>query len=177
MNQVKRKIILIKRGFQLKIIWKFILANALILTVFGGFIYIFFDSEISANLASAHVAYKNFSQMLFPIILTLSVINLLFMAIIISIMVLYSSHKVAGPMYRFNEALNEIAEGNLKPLTKIRETDQLQELSGTLTRMTNALSADIVLIREKIVELRKKIPEEYLDGLDELTSIIEKYKI
>lgn len=180
-TEQKRKIKLIDREFQFRLIIKFIIANTLVLALFGVLIYIFFNSEISANLASAHVTYKNISGMLFPIVLTLSIINLLVMCVIISIVVLYASHRIAGPMYRFNEAIGEITGRNLQPLTKIRDRDQLGGLSDSLGRMAETLSGDFAAMKKGVEEIKTKIPEEnrpreVMDKIKELETIVNSYK-
>lgn len=178
----KRKIKLINRSFQYRLMAKFILVNIFILILFGGMIYIFFQSEISANLASAHATYRSVSQMLLPIVLTLSLLNILFTSLIIAWAVVYWSHKIAGPLYRFNEALKEIAGGNLAPLTRIREDDQLKELSQTLGKVTGQFSRDVSGIKNKIEEMKQlltqySVPEELRTKLEELENIAGKYRL
>jgi methyl-accepting chemotaxis protein len=182
MNQTRRKIKLIDRDFQFRLIVKFIIINTLVLALFGALIYIFFNSEISSNFASAHVTYKNISQMLLPIVLTLSVINLLVTSIIIFVVVLYASHKIAGPMYRFNAAVGEITARNLHPLTKIREKDQLRGLSDSLAQMAETLAADFTEIKNKISEAKTLLPKENTppelrEKLEDVEAIINKYNL
>lgn len=182
MNQTRRKIKLIDRDFQFRLIVKFIIINTLVLALFGVLIYIFFNSEISSNLATAHVTYKNISQMLLPIVLTLSVINLLVTSVIIFVVVLYASHKIAGPMYRFNAAVGEISARNLLPLTKIREKDQLKGLSDSLSHMAETLAADYTEIKNHIGKIKtllpaEEIPSEVREKLEAVEEIINKYKL
>jgi hypothetical protein len=98
----KRSAILISRSFQLKLIAGYIAVNMAVLSISAFLMYLFVDSEVQKNLYTAHVTYKNMKDMLVPIILTLSAVNILLSSVIIFIFVLYSSHRVAGPIYRFN---------------------------------------------------------------------------
>jgi len=82
MAEKQRRIILINRGFQLKLILKFLLVNILIMVVFGVSIYSFLNSELDTGLRSAHVTYKNIKDMLLPIVITLSVLSVLVSSII-----------------------------------------------------------------------------------------------
>ena len=132
MSNNKRKIVMINKKFQLALIFKFLLVNILILGLFGIFLFMFMNSEIEANLYSAHVTYQNMSDMLLPIIITLSILNILISSAIITIFVLYASFRIAGPLYRFNAAIREIDQGNLKPLLKLRDKDELSAFSETL---------------------------------------------
>ena len=60
MIENKRKIKLINRDFQYKLMAKFIIINAFILALFGSIIYVFFNSEIDTNLKSATAAFLSF---------------------------------------------------------------------------------------------------------------------
>ncbi len=173
----RRRIIMINRKFQITLIIKFLLVNILILGFFGSFLFLFLNSEVEANLYSAHVTYQNMKDMLFPIVLTLSILNIIISSAIITIFVLYASFRIAGPLYRFNAAIKEIAGGNLRPLLKLRNKDELYEFSSSLQEMANSfielvvqsriISADLKKIAQetKNEELNKKIKE--MDSLIE----------
>ncbi|CAG1022252.1 hypothetical protein IVG45_06465 [Methylomonas sp. LL1] len=52
---------------------------------------------------------------------------------------LYASHKIAGPLYRFETLCQEVGDGNLDPVTRLREDDQLQELAEAFSSMVTKL--------------------------------------
>jgi methyl-accepting chemotaxis protein len=171
MRDNRRKTIMINKKFQVSLILKFLLVNVIILIVFGGLLYSFFNSEIEANLHSAHVIYHNMKDMLLPIIITLSILNIVISSLIISTFVLLASFRIAGPLYRFNTAIKEISRGNLKPLLQLRENDELysfseslQEMAGyfiTMADESKQIIGDLKDINERINEddLAKKIGE------------------
>ncbi len=178
MNKEKRKIKLINRRFQLQLMAKFILLNSLILSLFGILIYIFFKSEINANLASAHTAYTDMSQMILPIVLTLSILNIIVTAIVIASMILLWSHKIAGPLYRLNVAAQEVAKGNLAPLSRFRDTDQLQELSSSFSGMTSTLSTDFGQMSAIVDEIKQhSVPDHFNEKINQLETILKKYQL
>ena len=181
MTETKRRIILINRGFQFKLIIKFILVNVLVMVLFGITLYFFLNSELDTNLRSAHVTYKNLKDMLLPVIITLSVLNIVVSSIIISIFVLYASHKIAGPMFRFNTVLNDISEKNLNTWASVREGDQLYECSDSLKKLINSLTMDITSIKGRLGELKALLQKNSMDvsvseKFDELERIIDQYK-
>jgi len=53
--------------------------------------------------------------------------------------VLYASHKIAGPLYRFEKLCEDIGGGNLNGITQLRKDDQLQELAIAFTQMVEKL--------------------------------------
>lgn len=181
MAEKARRIVLINRRFQLKLIIKFILVNLLVMVLFGISIYFFLNSELDANLKTAHVTYKNLKDMLLPVILTLSVMNILVSSVIISIIVLYASHKIAGPMYRFNTAINDICDKRLNTVASVREGDQLYECSDSLQKLISALALDISQIREKVSELKSNLANSGMDAsaaekIRELEYMLGEYK-
>ncbi|MBN2041448.1 MAG: hypothetical protein JW864_15520 [Spirochaetes bacterium] len=182
MENKRRHIILINKSFQFRLIIKFIIVNIIILILFSIFLYLFLNSEVESNLQSAHVTYKNIKDMLFPIILTLSILNIIISSILISIFVLYASHKVAGPLYRFNEALKSILNRNLHPVTSIREGDQLFECSTNLKLVSHVFSDDISDIKKHVHGLKALIKknvnsDDLLKKIEELENITNQYKI
>ncbi len=182
MDKNRRHTVLINRGFQFRLIAKFIIINILILVLFGFFLYIFLNSEIESNLLSAHVMYKNIKDMLFPIIITLSVINILVSSVIIALFVLFASHKVAGPLFRFNEALKDMENRKLETLTALRDGDQLYECSVTLKQMSEVVKEDISGIKARVLELKDICKRSGQDGetikkIQEIENIVNRYKL
>lgn len=182
MDKNRRHMVLINKDFQFKLIIKFLIINIIILILFGVFLYVFLNSEVEANLLSAHVVYKNIKDMLFPIVITLSIINILVSSIIIALFVLYASHKVAGPLYRFNEALKDVSNRNLNTYTSLRDGDQLYECSVTLKQMSQVLTEDISKIKTGIAEIKNIYKDNRQNNqaekkLNEIENIVNLYKL
>ncbi len=177
----QRRIKLIDRRYQIRQMAFFAGLNALMLLIFSGIIYLFLDSEIQANLFSAHVTYHNMQRMLFPIVLTLGFINLVFSSLLLGIFVVLATHKVAGPLYRFKAVMEEIQQGNLRPHAAIREDDQLQEFSHSIRQMLESLRSDCGALKEKCRDLDQLLTAEApakdaLQPLREMRQILEKYR-
>lgn len=180
MDKKRRKTVLINRGFQFKMILKFIVLNVIIMALFGGLLLLFLNSEVESNLQSAHVTYRSIKDMLFPLILTLTVINVLVSSLIIWGFVLYASFRIAGPLYRFNEALIAISNRNLKPIADIRKGDQLFECSETVMDMSNIIAGDFKRMKSKIdeiMELNEKgsSKDEIVEKLKEFEVFMDQY--
>jgi signal peptidase II len=51
---------------------------------------------------------------------------------------IFFSHSIAGPIYRFEKVLNELADGNLDVRLKLRKMDEFHEVAEAFNRaMTN----------------------------------------
>jgi len=175
--------VLINKQFQIEQVAKFIAVHILALVIFGSLIYMFLDSELDSNLASAHVAYRNLKQMIFPIVLSLSLLNILFSSLLITFFVLYASHKIAGPLYRFKAVIDELGHRNLNPASNIRQGDQLQELASSLKRLIDTLSGDLSTLKSKIAEVKAGVSKTTDGGKDlhqpieEMEQLIEQYRL
>lgn len=179
-NSERRKIILINREFQLKIIAKIIGVNIVVMVIFGLFLYMFLNSEIQSNLYSAHVKYQNIKEMLFPIVVILSIINIITSSLIIGLFVLFASHKIAGPFYKFNNVIDQISNRNLKSALDLRDGDQLYEFSMKIKRMSGTIKEDITGMKGIISEIKnqqsKKLDKEKLSKkIKELEKILDQY--
>lgn len=174
----KRRIKLINRDFQVGLMLKLIALHAVLLGMFGAALYLFLRGEVGANLASAHVAYKTVGSMLFPIVLTLSLLNLALTAFTTAMVILYASHRIAGPLFRFNQALKDMGHRDLHAMTKIREADQLAEISTTLSQVRDVWAADVVEMRTAVKALARALPEsadEARQHQAELETILARY--
>lgn len=181
-QEERRKTVLIDRAFQLKLIIKFIALIIFIMILFSFFIYLFMYSEIDSNLHTIRISCKNMKDMLLPIVVTISALNILVASFIISLFMLYASHKLAGPLYRFNQALIDISKKNFKTVTKLRDGDQFYDCSISLEKMSAALSEDLNEIRIKVEKLKndvdKKAKKEILKkSIKELEDILDQYKL
>lgn len=77
---------------------------------------------------------------------TLLLANLVIVGItgIIGIIVLiFLSHRIAGPMYRFEKALGEISKGDLTHRVKLRQVDEFKELADRINELTNTLDINV----------------------------------
>jgi len=175
------RIVLINKSFQLRQITSFVALNSLIMLAFGGCLYLFLNSEVDANLYSAHVTYKNLRSMLFPIVLTLSLLNVVVSSLILAVFVLYASHKIAGPMYRFKLALDEISRRNLSATTSVRHDDQLQEVSASLKRVAETLREDCQTMKNGLAAMKPlaggNASPELLRTLEKLQTTVDLYRI
>lgn len=79
---------------------------------------------------------------------------------IIGIVVLiFLSHKIAGPLYRFENVLTSISKGDLTQRFKLREKDQLTELADRIDELTEIMDRNICELKSGIVDISKLIAE------------------
>ena len=90
--------------------------------------------------------------------------NLLLVSPLVFILGLLFSHRIAGPLYRIEKTIDEIAKGNLTIRIKLRQGDELSDLADEINRMAENL--------DKVLSSDKKTMLEIQRDLDELKRIV-----
>lgn len=170
----QRRIVLIDHRFQLRMAAAFILLQIVLTALFAAGLYIFMDSELHADLASAHASFKSLSEMLLPIVLTLAVFNVTLSVILTSVFVILISHKIAGPMYRFRTVLESLANRRFESNTRIRPEDQLGELAVSLDKAIKTVRTDIHELHQTLWRLRESHAKADAASFEAQIAAIEK---
>jgi methyl-accepting chemotaxis protein len=177
----RRKTVMIDRRFQFRQVASYIVLNTAIMLAFGGLLYLFLNSEVEANLFSAHIRYKTMKEMLFPIVLTLSLLNVVVSSVFVAVFVLYASHRIAGPMHRLKAVLDEAAKGRLGSLDSIRDGDQLGDVFASVRTLTGRVGRDLAEMKAGFAEIRAAVePDaspELLRRIEKVETIVARYQI
>lgn len=158
----QRKKIFINKAFQGRLIigvFALILLSGLCSALT---IYLITGGDLQAQTQTAHVNIVNSLEKLG---LSLFIGNLIALTIAGSIsvfMVLYASHKIAGPLYRFEKICEQIGDDQLDSVTALRANDQLQELGQAFSVMATKLRN------------RKDQRLQWIKGIEEQVGILSK---
>ena len=133
-EKIQRKIIFIKKGFQAKLI-----AFVMLCSLFATALITYEFLSLLQTIFSKHPALLQsiFEEGSSLIILFLIKIIICFILILLFTALL--SNKIAGPLYRFEEALKQVAKGNKKIRISLRQGDALKELEKEFNNMMNFL--------------------------------------
>jgi methyl-accepting chemotaxis protein len=153
----RRQTYVIKKGFQFRY-------TALVLVMLL-FVALFVSVIVSYSFITAMTTPKTFTSILTKN-LSLGVLGL---ALIIGTCGIFYSHKIAGPMYRFEVCLAEIAKGNFSIQIRTRRGDELKSLEAMLNFMVSEL--------RKLIIADKKLLSDVSLSLEELSFILQKEPI
>lgn len=139
----KRKTLFVKRGFQGKLILSTFL-------FFCGGCLLFFvllalfstDIFIASNAGSTHY----FGQAQFTAITRILAANwipLIIGGAMLVVSSIFLSHRVAGPLYRFERVLDSMLNGNLGNRVQLREKDEGKELAAKINAFNATLSQSV----------------------------------
>lgn len=128
--KIKRKMLNLKVNTQFQI-W-------LLLRVFGSvllssvvaaiILYFFSNREMDEAFFQAHIEIRRMSDLLIPVMIAGSFASL----ITGTMLALFIPQKIAGPIFRIEEDLKEIRNGNLKKEIRLRNGDPLQDLAASI---------------------------------------------
>ena len=145
----KRKQYFIDKNFQARFILKFclvVIASSLLL---GLSTFLLSRNSTTVAIENTKVMVKRTSDFILPTLVLTTLIVTVISAIVVVVLVLFISHKIAGPLYRLKREIKSLKDGDLKRTFAIRAKDQFKELASGLDEMSASL-------RQKHVELHDK---------------------
>lgn len=137
-NQFKRRTIFIKKGLQFRYM------TLIILSVLAGLMIMAFEltftlSDIFDNYpVLLQPLYDHFPAIAYGFIYKI-VIYVVFVVLISAIL----SHKMAGPVYRFEQTCKAIAKGDFSQRVHLRKGDDLTDLQDEFNKMMDRVEAEI----------------------------------
>ena len=155
----KRRRILIKRAFQLRYVGAILFFVLLITLISTITIYMSIFPYLSEKLANVYPQGR-----LVMVLRNANMKVLMSTAVVLPIAVwvgIMFSHRIAGPWYRMEVILREIAEGSLVARVNLRKGDELQSLGDAINEVTDNLRA---MAKENV---------EYIDSLDDTLKSFE----
>ena len=102
-----------------------------------------------------------------------NLITLALIALATAVVTFIISHRLFGPLYRFEKNLEEIGNGNLVKKIRLRKKDQLTDFVATINNMTSSLNSRVSHIEVGLAEIietapLKNLPEETTEELKRL---------
>ena len=157
-----------------------LLAGVLILilvlvVVASGLFYILANRDLEKATYRAHFeTLRNTMQMLLPWLVLVNIIGL----IVVLILAIFFTHKIAGPAYHLKEDLKKIKEGDLTIRTAFRKGDGLKDVAVAMSDTTGQLRMEIANIKDNVDDLLKVTGNEALlkEKLGKLRETLGKLK-
>ena len=169
----KRKHYFVMKGFQLKFMLQFCILVLIGVTLSTGLLFLFSRDTLTSSFQQSRLVIKNTAFAILPTAIYTNLVTLALIAIAAIIVILFISHKLAGPLFRFEKELKEIGQGDLTTVVRLRKKDQITRLADTLNEMTANLRDKIITIQkdvEQAIETASEVnvPEELRVQLNQL---------
>ncbi len=153
----KRNRYFIKKKFQAGVILKFsliVLAGILVSTIL---LFSLSQDSLTSCYAHSRLEIKSTGQAILPAVLVTNLVTLGLICLFSMAVMLFISHKIAGPLFRFEKGIKEVAQGDLRVKVNLRKKDQLSDISTALNQMTSS-------IHEKISHIDARLSQ--IEGMD-----------
>ena len=156
----RRRNYFIKKKFQMNFLYRFLMLLILESALIAGlFLYVsnntlttgYFDSILRIERTPI------FFFVPFLLIILTVVIGMTMIGMIVFILL---THRIAGPLYRFEKDLEEIASGNLSKRINLRKTDQMTELQEALNSFVDTFDQKIGRVKDSVFELRELLSKK-----------------
>lgn len=158
-DRPKRKKLYIKKEFQTDFSIKFLILIAMesVLAI-GLFIYLSRGTFIT-GYSGAELVIARTGAYFLPTVLLANLALIGVTAVAGFIIMLAYSHKIAGPLYRFEKSIDEMASGDLTSRFNLRANDQLEELAGKMNSLGEKLDEAVTGIKDDAKELEGALEE------------------
>ncbi len=155
----RRRILLIEKPFQIRFIVKMTTLIVLGTALTGVILYVLANQEFGRAFYSAHYQARNSWELLLPAVLVASFVSMALVAAGATLVTLRDSHRIGGPLYRFQANMRAIGQGDLTLVTRLREGDELQGFTDAMNEMTRGLREHIHRVKTAEEALRTALAE------------------
>jgi len=176
-GKTKRRQYFVQKDFQSKFILKFCTVLLIGIIISVGLLVLFSKNTLTSSFEQSRLVIKNTATAILPSVFLSHFIALVIIVLLAIVITLLVSHKLAGPMFRFQNELKEIGKGDLRNAVRIREKDQLKAVADNLDQMRVNLQKKVVDIKEEIEHIiesasEQKIPPDFSERLENLNQKI-----
>lgn len=77
---------------------------------------------------------------------------------ILAIISVYITHKLAGPIYRFEKTAKDVINGDLSVRIRLRKKDDLKDLANLFNQLLGNIDRSLKNIKKKETEIRADLP-------------------
>lgn len=180
MSTTRRKSLVAKPSFQIKLTIIFMLMVTIVANLVGGLCFFFLSSSeargVLARLATSPdypegIPVLEMAQLFIPKILVAEGISL----VIVFMLCIWVTHTIAGPLYRMERVAAEIAEGDLSLFTRLRPKDELKELADAFNFMSRGLAKRIFDIHDAVTRLESS--GDVKEGLRSMRATLDAFRL
>lgn len=162
MNRILRKQYIVNKGFQARLTMIIILLVVIVANMVGGIVYFMLRTETGLSGLVSLLKVSSTDALLFPAIIIAQLISIFIVAFIS----MFVSHRMAGPVYRFERVIESMRDGELDFTFSLREKDEFKGLAESI----GALISDY----NQVLGSAKGSFDRMDSHIDELEALIEK---
>lgn len=172
-----RKNYFVKKEFQMNFLLRFVALLVLESVLIAGlFMYVSTNTLTTGYMDYTLKIERTANFFLIPFILIAAMV-VIGIGITGMIMFILLSHRIAGPLYRFEKILGQVEGGDLTTRVSLRKTDQLMALKGSLNVFIDSLDGRMGKVKRILEEAKALLSKkEDPQAMDKLEAVISRLK-
>lgn len=180
MSTTRRKSLVAKPSFQIKLTIIFMLMVTIVANLVGGLCFFFLSStearQVLARLATSPdypegIPVLEMAQLFIPKILVAEGISL----VIVFMLCIWVTHTIAGPLYRMERVAGDIGAGDLSLFTRLRPKDELKELADAFNLMSRGLARRMYDLKDAVARLEAS--GDVKEGVTSMRSVLDTFRL
>jgi methyl-accepting chemotaxis protein len=177
----RRRNYFINKKFQTKFILKFCTLVVLAAVILSAMIYRFSSDSVTTVFEDSRLQIKPSTQFIMPALILGSFLSIILIGVATIIIVLFMSHKIAGPLYKLENSIIRLGESDLSFYVDFRTGDEMKKLSDDFNTTLRRLNSSILEMRDYTrelgalcVEMKDFKDKNQVEGMDEFLDRMEK---
>lgn len=175
MAKNQRKTYFVKKDFQVGFILKFCMLLLFGVAISTALLFVFSQDTLTSSFHHSRLVIKTTGIAILPAVVYTNLITLGLITVAAIFVTLYISHKIAGPIYRFEKELKRIGDGNLTAKINLRENDQVREMGDSINMMVENLHEKMQTIQTTVDDLKSDaVQSKAIEGIITKIEILDK---
>lgn len=150
----RRKNYFIKKEFQTKFILKFCSLVMLTAAISAVLIYLFSSHSVTTVFENSKIAIKTSAEFIMPGLILSALVSAGLVSLATIIVVLFISHRIAGPLYKLESSLEKMGGGDLSFDISFRKNDEMRAISEGFNKTRRRLNGMVSGIKKSLKEGR-----------------------
>ena len=163
----RRKNYFIKKSFQTRFSLRFVVLILLEAALIAGLLLYISKGTLTTGYSGTELRIEKTASFFYVSFLLILLIASVAVGLVGMLVFIFYSHRIAGPLFRFQKSLQEIAGGDLTGRIHLRQKDQLGDLGESINLMAQAMDQRIGQLKKEI-ETAKHGDKESLTRLKEI---------
>ena len=175
-QSTRRRQVYVKKEFQFRFILKFCLILLAGVIISTGLLFFFSQDTLTSSFSHSRLVIRSTAEAMLPAIITTNLISLALIIITTIIVTLYISHKIAGPIFRLENELQRIGQGDLTTTVSLRNNDQMVAFVQRVNEMTAQLNRRVTAVKQQAQNIAIAAAEaEACEEVDRQAKQLDRY--
>lgn len=153
----RRRNYFIKKKFQVNFTVKFLIIILIEAFLAAGLFLYLSKGTLTTGYSGSELRIARTYDFFLPMLLLSNLIIVRISTVIGIGVLIFLSHRLAGPLYRFENILNTIKKGDLTQRFKLREKDEFAELANSINEHTDTLDKNMGHLKAGVMEFSQLI--------------------